>query len=134
MPQDTVRLPYKRARLFGLVLGVGLFILFGVLWAVFGIVATWIVAFSAAVLFWALTSPRTLIPILRIFEWIGRKAGVVNNYVILALAYFLVVTPFALVLRIFRREPTMNASVEEVKSYFAPVRRKMNAQTMRDYF
>lgn len=134
MPQDTVRLPYRRAQLFGLVSGVGLFILFGVLWAVFEIVAIWIIAFSAAVLFWALTSPRTLIPILRIFEWIGRKAGVVNNYVILALAYFLVVTPFALVLRIFRREPTMNAPVEEVKSYFVPVRRKMNAQTMRDYF
>ena len=134
MIQGTVRLPSRRAQLFGLVSGGGLCILFGVLWAVFEIVAIWLIAFSAAVLFWAVMSPRTLVPVLRIFEWVGRKAGVVNNYVILALAYFLVLTPFALVLRMFRREPTMNAPAKDVESYFAPVRRQMNAQTMHDYF
>jgi len=134
MTHDTVRLPYRRAQLLGLVSGVGLCILFGVLWAVFEIVAIWLIAFSAAVLMWALMSPRTLVPILLVFEWIGRKAGVANNYVILALTYFLVLTPFALVLRIFRREPAMNAPVEAVESYFVPVRRQMNAQTMHDYF
>jgi len=125
---------HHETRNFGLIVGAFLCVLAGLLWLVLDVVAAWSIIFGAIVAVCAVLWPSILIPVHRLFEWLGRRVARINNYIILGTAFYLAVTPFALVLRILRRDAMARRHNKNLETYFVPVRRTMNSDTMRDYF
>jgi hypothetical protein len=83
-----------------------------------GTVRWWALAVSVAVLLLALLWPRVLHPV----AWIGRKladtVGHAVGLVSLALMFYLVITPFGLLRRLFVRDPLRRRIDKSCKSYW----------------
>jgi hypothetical protein len=94
-------------RRFGLVTGAILAGLFGL---AFPLLAgrpfpVWPFAVGGGLALWALVAPGSLRPVYRGWMRVGTVVGWVNTRVLLALVFFLVVTPMGLVMRLFGRHP-----------------------------
>ncbi|MGE0769730.1 MAG: SxtJ family membrane protein [Hyphomicrobiaceae bacterium] len=90
---------------------------FGLLFCVvFALIAAWSFFFRGALLWWAvvvsalflgaaLLIPTVLTPLNRAWMKFGEILHRIISPVILAILFFVVVTPFGLVMRVFRRDP-----------------------------
>lgn len=115
----------KGLREFGLMTGGTVAGLFGLLfpwlldhawplwpWVVFGVLALW-----------ALAIPRTLRPVYRVWMRFGLLLSRITTPVILALVYFVIVTPMAAVLRLRRNDPMARRFNQTTESYRIPSRK-----------
>jgi len=108
-------------RKFGLTIGVAFAVLGGLLfwrdksfWIYLEIVA-------AAFILAGLVLPQVLRPVERVWMKAAHVLGIVMTTVILTLAFFLVVSPTGLVMRLFGRDP-MNRKLDRgASSYWIPV-------------
>jgi hypothetical protein len=82
-----------------------------------------IVLFAAAALFLALALlvPRLLGPVERAWMAVARVLSVVMTHVILTLFYYLVITPFGLVMRVSGRDPLGLRPARTRESFWEPV-------------
>ena len=112
-------------RQFGLMLG-------GILIVIFGFILPWSwewewewenlpdyqwIATGALVVAWALIAPDSMRGLYHGWMWVAMKIGHVVNSVILAIVYFLVITPMGLVMRLLGKDPMRRTLDKDVVSY-----------------
>ncbi len=121
-------------RTFGLALGVvfGLIALLG--WWLAGRVPIWAASISGSLLLVALVAPGILLPINRMWAWLGHRIGSVFNYVVLSIFFYAVVVPFAGIGRLVDRSSFLKRPDPERESYWIPVDRKTTPETYADMF
>jgi hypothetical protein len=93
----------KELKEFGIVLGIAFALLASLLFKK-GLDYSWLAAISAFFFFFGLVLPRFLKPIHKIWMGISLILGWIMTRVILALLFFLVVTPTGLLARLFGKE------------------------------
>ena len=96
----------KMLRSFGLLVG-GVFAVIGLWPWVFrhSDPRIWALAVSAALVVPALVWPAALRPVYRVWMTIGHALGWVNTRVILAVCFYLVVTPVGMLMRLLGKDP-----------------------------
>jgi hypothetical protein len=121
-------------RSFGLLFGglmVGItalaFFVSGSRWPVLG-------AIGSALLVLALVAPGLLMPLNRLWDALTRRLVPVTNGLVLGLFFYLVVLPVGLVRHLFDRDPLEQKRLPEAESYWTPVGRQVNAETLKDMF
>ena len=122
-------------RAFGLMFGGALFVLTGILWLVFGTVlqSTLIAACAFGVL--ALLAPGLLLPLNRVWAAFGVRLGWLNNHLILGLFFFGLMTPMAVVMRLFGWDPMkLRNRKDSTAGYWVDVRRDAGPDTFKDMF
>ena len=67
---------------------------------------------------WTTIAPFSLRPIFNVWMKLARFIGMVNTYLILFLLYFFILTPIAIVLRLFGGSPLPIKFREDVDSYW----------------
>ncbi len=103
---DQKKLTTKELREFGLVTG-------GIIAGLFGFIIPlirghvlpiipWIIAVVLGVL--AITLPKSLDPVYRIWMKIGLALGWVNSRIILSIVFFIMVTPMAFIMKLLQRD------------------------------
>ena len=94
----------------------------------------WFFSLSGAMILLVLIAPRRIKPIFIIFTKVAHAIGWVNTRVILALIYFIFVTPIAIVMRIFGKDPLDRSIDKNEMSYWAkreaakPAKEKLEKQ------
>jgi hypothetical protein len=77
--------------------------------------------------------PRSLAPVYRLWMWLGHILGEVNTRIIMAVLYYVVLTPFACVMRIVRHDPLRRAFDASADSYRV-LRESRDVSHMRHQF
>lgn len=120
-------------RSFGFMFAAMLTIVVGVGWLVFSTVWVGVATVAASFLILALLAPGILMPLNRIWVLFARRLGALNNHIILGLFFFLVMTPFALLVRLFGWDP-MRRKIPDHGSLWTDVGRDANLDNFQDMF
>ena len=121
-------------RKFGYVFAIALLVLAGILWAVFDVVFRGLIAAAAAFAIVSLLAPGLLLPVNRLWKAFAGRLGAVNNHLILGIVYISMIVPVALFMRLIGRDMMQRKIEPEAKSYFSPVSRQSDAETLHDIF
>lgn len=92
--------------------------------------ALWVAGVFAAL---AVGAPGVLLPLNRLWFWFAARLGHFSNYVVLGLFLYVIMTPTGLALRMFGWDP-MGRRGATSGSYWKPISRKTDAETLRDMF
>ena len=121
----------KDLRKFGLTVGAAFIALGGVSWwRGHALAPTILLSIGVALLLGALAAPSLLSPVERAWTAAAEVLGYVNTRLILGLLFFAVVTPIALVMRVFR-DPLDRSLRDEGKSNWT---RRPEAPVTRDRY
>lgn len=121
-------------RAFGLTFAAVFAVIAVVGWLAFGAMLVWAAAVSAGFLLVALAVPLLLLPLNRLWAGFAHRLGMVSNFLLLGLFFFLFILPAGLLMRIFGHDPMQRAFKPEEDSYFTPVDRQTDSETLRDMF
>ena len=96
----------KEYRNFGLIMAGFISLLFGLL---FPWLFTWEFSFipfviSTALILWSFISPKTLVILYKPWMKLGKLLGFINTRIILGIVFFAIFTPFAMVLKIMKKD------------------------------
>lgn len=83
--------------------------------------APYVLCLAAYFLLASLLVPRTLTLVERLWMAFGRRMSVGMTYVILTLAFYLVITPFGCLLRLFGKDLLQLKFDRQMTSYWGPV-------------
>ena len=122
-PTDGTRPGKSRRELrqFGYVMTSALLVVAGLLWWKERPMAPYVAGVASAFLLSALVMPRILAPIEFVWMKLALLLGRIMTPVILTITFFVVITPFALVRRVFNRDPLDMRPSSEAESYWRPV-------------
>ncbi len=116
----------KELRHFGLLTGAMLIILFGLLipWLRGHGLPRW--PWTIAVILWfcSILAPLALRPVYQIWMRIGSILGWINTRIILGSIFFCMVTPMALMMKLFKRDPMTRKLDSSLNTYRLPAERK----------
>jgi Saxitoxin biosynthesis operon protein SxtJ len=121
-------------RNFGLMFAIVFCVIAAVVWLINGSYQYWAVEIALAFLCVALVWPTALMPLNRLWEQLGYRLGLVSNFLLLSTFFYLVITPFGVVMRLLSTDPMLRRPDRRAKSYFMPVRRHADATTFSDMF
>lgn len=111
----------RELRRFGLVMTIPLTVLGGLMvWRGRG-AGPYLLVVGGAFLLTALLAPRALGPVERVWMRFAERVSVVSTFVILTLSYFLVITPFGLVLRAMGKDLLQMRWNRAGSTYWHPV-------------
>jgi len=108
----------KELRKFGLAVAVVLCVLAGIHWLRSGHLQPWWFAAAGLLAGCAYAKPRLLLPVLRVWMPIAKCINFVVTHVILILAFYLVITPAGIVMRIVGHDPMQRKFRPEADSYW----------------
>lgn len=108
-------------RRFGAVMALPLALIGGVLLWKERPAGVWVLGTAALFLLLGLLLPRALGPVERAWMELARRLSIVSTFVLLAVAYFAVLTPLALLARVIGRDRLQLRRQPERSSYWAPV-------------
>jgi len=97
--------PRLNDRTFGLIFATIFTIVFGMAWFVFQTRLDWALITAGIFLATALVLPSALLPLNRLWGRIAYKIAIFNNYLLLGLFFFLILTPFSIVMRLAKHDP-----------------------------
>ncbi|MES0327637.1 MAG: SxtJ family membrane protein [Gammaproteobacteria bacterium] len=122
MNHDIPELDKKGLRQFGLVTGSIIVVLFGLLlpWLFDLTYPLWPWYVACALGFWALLAPGTMGGLYRGWMRFGLLLNKITTPVIIGLVYFLAITPTALAMKIFGRDPMHRKLDEKLETYRVP--------------
>ena len=80
----------------------------------------WSLIVAAVFLALAFAAPKLLAPLNRLWMWFGLLLHRIVNPLVMALLFFLVVTPIALLMRVFGKRPLHLEAEPEAESYWIP--------------
>ncbi|ALP53350.1 hypothetical protein Tel_09390 [Candidatus Tenderia electrophaga] len=124
---------YRQERQFGAVLAI-IFAAVG-LWPLLHAQAPawgW-VGISAALLLVAGLAPAVLSPVVKIWLKIGHIIAVINTWLLLAIAFFLLITPLALLFRLFGRD-LLALRVKKKDSYWLAHDKRWSPDSFKNQF
>ena len=78
--------------------------------------------------------PAALLPLNRFWMQVADRLGIVSNFILLAVVFYLILTPTGLILRLFTKDPLDQGLDPDIKSYLQPVSRQTDASTLQDIF
>ena len=118
LPQDEVKMGSERS--FGLVFA-GFFALVG-FWPLFGGEAprNWALGLGVLFLLLAFAAPKLLTPLNKVWFKFGLLLHHIVNPLIMALMFFVVITPIGLLMRLSGKDPLRLRFDREAKSYWIP--------------
>ena len=121
----------KGLRNFGLVTGAILALLFGLFfpWLLASNIPWWPWAIASTLVILAMAAPNALAPVYKWWMRFGLLLGKVTTPVIMAAVFFLVILPFALVLKLRRRDAMARTWDAHAGTYRVPSR-KVTKDTM----
>ncbi len=111
---------------------------------IMGVVAVWPL-FSGSAFAWswltaallplllAWRAPQRLTPLAQAWLWLGHLLGAVNSRIILALIFFLLITPVALLFRLFGRDALRLKQVKK-PSYWLTQKKQWPPESFKDQF
>ena len=126
--------PLMSDRKFGYVFAIALTVLCGFLWLIFGHIFRGLLIAAAVFAVFALVAPGLLLPFNRLWMVFAGRLGAMNNFLILGIVYFLVFLPAGLFMRMIGRDLMHRKIDRNAKSYFTPVGRQTDSDTMNDIF
>lgn len=121
-------------RAFGLTFAAVFALVFTVSWLAFDARLDWAAWTAAAFAAVALAAPRALQPLNRAWAAFAHRLAIVNNYLLLGLFFYALMTPLAVALRLFGWDPMYRAPDRGSASYWTPVARNTTRETMGDMF
>ena len=121
-------------RAFGFTFGGLFFLITAVGWIFFDRLTYWALVTGIFFTLVALVVPSVLMPLNQLWRRIGPKVASINNVIILAVVFYIFVTPIALVMRLFGRDPMHRAIDESVDTYWTPVQRQTDNESFSDQF
>lgn len=127
---------FKRqsGRAFGITFAVFFCLIAAVAWLVFEVFLKWALVVAAIFAAAAIVSPGLLLPLNRVWASVAQRIGLMNNYLLLGLFFYLFILPIGLLVRIFGGDPMTRKPVPELESYWTPVKRRADPDTYRDMF
>ncbi len=105
-----------------------------IVWLVSGRLLLWAVEISAGLLIASLLVPGSLMPLNRLWTQLGHRLGIVTNYLLLGAFFYLVIVPFGLALRLFRRSSISKRPDPAADSHWTPVGRRATSESYADMF
>jgi hypothetical protein len=111
----------KQLRHFGLVMAIAIAVLASVLLWRGNTAWQYLYAVAAVFFITGLTFPRVLAPVEWLWMKFARIMGIITTSIILSIAYYFVVTPIGIVMRIAGRDPLRRRFARRAKSYWMPV-------------
>lgn len=128
---STVRLSN---RAFGFTFA-GIFSLIAALGGVlFGQVPHWALVTAVGFAATAALLPGLLMPLNLFWGWLAPKIASLNNAIILGLVFYLFITPIAMIMKVSGRDPMNRETRVREESYWTPVRRQTDNETLEDQF
>jgi len=121
-------------RAFGLTFGAVFTIIGSVLWFASGNIRLWPFIVAAVFAGLALLCPGVLLPLNRLWSWLGGKFGAFNNKIILGLFYILLMIPFGFIIRQSGRDPMGRTKRKKQDTYWKQPARQLNRETLRDMY
>ena len=97
-------------------------------------VPVWIIVAAVGFAALALAAPGVLMPLNRLWAVLLTRIALLNKANLLALVYYLVMLPIALVMRAAGRDPMERGRDPARASYWTPVGRGTTRETLRDMF
>ena len=91
-------------------------------------------ALGGSLLVLALLAPGFLMPLNRIWDAFARRLAPVTNSLFLGIFFYLVVAPMGLLMRLFSGDPLARRPQPDSPSYWTPVGRQLDAETLKDMF
>jgi len=120
-------------RVFGLTFTAVFAVIFAVGWLAFDARLYWALWVAGAFAVPALVAPGVLLPLNRLWGWFAGRLSTVNNYLLLGLFLYVIVTPMGVMMRLFGHDP-MQRRLRRQGSYWTPIRRGTSADVMKDMF
>jgi hypothetical protein len=121
-------------RTFGLVFAGFFLAIAGVGAGFFGTVPVWAVLVSGGFASVALVAPIVLLPLNRLWALLGRRMGLIVNTLLLGVVFFLVFLPIGLAIRLLGRDTLKLRNKAGETTWWTPVSRHTDAQTLTDHF
>jgi hypothetical protein len=121
--KDTNRRPGKTVvelRKFGFVMTVPFAVIGGVLFWFQRPAWPYVVGIALFFLLSAFVVPRILGPVERIWMAFAAKLSIVSTFIILNLAFFLVITPIGLIMRLVKKDPMHLKQNPDLNTYWIP--------------
>lgn len=126
--------PQLSDRKFGLVFAT-IFTIFTIVgWLAFDLVLYWAMVCSGMFLVLSLFSPDVLLPLNRLWSLLTRRMHRVVNFTLLAAFFYLLILPFALVMKCFGRDAMTRNGIPGSATYWKPVTRHTDETTLSDMF
>ena len=118
-PDNNPDLGAKDLRNFGLIMGVMIVLFFGLLipWLWGATLPVWPWLIAAGFWLWALTLPASLRPVYNGWMKVAVVLAWINTRLILGIAFYLVILPISLVLRLFGKDPMARRLDQGADSY-----------------
>ena len=126
--------PRQTDRAFGLTMAGALTVLAAIVWYLTGNRPDGLLIAAALFLACALLIPGLLLPLNRLWRNFAIRLGTISNFLILGVFFFLVVFPTGLILRLIGRDPLHRNVDKKSATYWTPVDRQTNAETLGDLF
>jgi len=121
-------------RAFGYTFAVVFTLIGGIVWWVRESALLWPFMVAGGFAAIALVVPGLLLPLNRLWGLFGARLGVINNTLILALFYILLVVPFGLVMHVFGRDPLKRKTTTNDVSYWSTPPRQLDRTTFKDMY
>ena len=103
-------------------------------WFFFDVVLRWAFIGAGVFGFIALAVPGVLLPLNRLWGVFSKRLGLIVNFVLLGLFFYLFVLPLGLIIRLTGRDPMHRTPDPKAKTYWTPVTRHTDETTLRDMF
>jgi hypothetical protein len=130
----TVSHPRLPDRTFGLIFAGFFAIVAAVTWLVLGFFSVWTAILAGLFLITALICPILLLPLNRLWLQLAKGLAQINNFILLGLFFLLFVLPTSLIARLLGNDPLQRAFDRGRSSYWTPVQRQVDPETLRDQF
>jgi len=121
-------------RQFGLMMAAVLLVIAAVGWFFFEALLKGVLIAAVVLGFFALVLPVALLPLNRLWGLFSEQLGRVTNFLLLGAFFYLFIMPFGLIIRLFGNDPMHRKPDPEAKTYWTPVSRHTDEETLRDMF
>ena len=103
-------------------------------WFAFGRALPTLSGVALALLTLALVAPGLLLPLNRLWAWLGRRIAPITNGLVLGLFFYLVLLPAGLAMRLFGADPMARQEPDPEESLWSPVEHQATAESFEDLF
>ena len=116
---DNIKLNKEELRKFGLVTGIIFSALFGLLfpWLFEHSMPLWPWILGSTLVIWALIHPKSLGPLYHFWMKIGHILGWINTRIILAIMFYFLFLPIAIIMKTFGKDPLYKKLDRKLTSY-----------------
>jgi hypothetical protein len=117
-------------------------LLFGLLFSVISVVGVlafradmrWSIACAFSFMLVAIIIPSALLPLNRLWALVGERLAYMNNHVVLGIFFYLVIVPAGFLRRAIAGDSMCRRFEPKKESYWVPVGRQSNVETLSDFF